>query len=87
MLARIEGVFQEEIKVANNRQGRMNELDGKEYTFLLPVTIGTCGRLSILKDRHTIDVGECEGVSALVLSIQEDWKRRSLAKAQRRESS
>src|ERR1041385_107549 len=77
MTSRVEGVFNEEIAAALNRQKKMGELDGVPLRFLLPVKIGDCRLLSPLNHLHVIDIGEPGGLDALIDSILEDWQRRA----------
>jgi TIR domain/SIR2-like domain len=78
MTSRVEGIFHREIDAALERQAGMGELDGIGLRFLIPVKIGNCPLLSTLKYAHVIDVSEPQGVDALVQSIQEDWRRRTI---------
>ena len=76
MTAAISGVFHREIEAAERRQAEMGEFEGQRLRFLVPVTLGSCALLSSLKDLHTIDVSESDGVGLLVKSILEDWGNR-----------
>lgn len=77
MVERVEGVFNSEIAAAARRHVKMSN----QFRFLIPVAIGGCELLASLKEWHTVDVGIAAGVDALVLSIEEDWQRRTVRKA------
>jgi hypothetical protein len=80
MSARIEGVFNSEIKAALKRQERFGEFEGQQLRFLIPVTTGRCQLLSTLEDFHALDVSDDAGIEALASSIREDWQRRTARK-------
>jgi len=81
MTTAVRGVFFREITAALQRQEEMGEFEGQQLRFLVPVKIGACGRLSTLNRFHEIDLGEPDGLDALVKAIEEDWQRRATLKS------
>ena len=80
MRTRIEGVFNDEIKVALKRHDNFGEYEGQKFRFVLPVKIGDCELRADLASIHEIDVGKPAGVESLVTAILEDWDRRKRKK-------
>lgn len=71
-MARVKGVFYEEIKEALNQQKRVRE----GFRFLIAVHANDRDRIPELSHLHSISVATDEGVNSLIGSITEDWSSR-----------
>jgi hypothetical protein len=71
MVARLQGVFYQEIDEALKRQTRFRE----GIRFLIPVHTSEHELLPRLSHLHSISIATDDGVSDLIRSIMEDWAR------------
>jgi hypothetical protein len=77
MTTATKGVFHREIAAALKVEEEMGEFEGEKLSFVIPVKIGDCARLSSLKALHEIDVSTADGVNKLVDAIRDDWRKRA----------